>query len=881
MIFNAGSRLGPYEILDVIDEGGMGEVYRARDTRLERTVAIKIITAEHAHDPTMRLRFEREAKALSNLRHPHICAFYDIGETGDVSGQEGGSVPYLVMEYLEGHTLSEILQRGPLTLDRILRYGTEIADALHKAHRQHILHRDLKLSNIMITEDGASLLDFGLAKILTPAVTRDPQVETRSDSSTDERSLTPSGDVVGTAHYLSPEQLEGKQPDVRTDIFALGVCLYQMATRERPFDGTSRAGLIASILSQEPAVPSSLRPDIPASLDWVIKTCLAKDPEERFQTAHDVRLELERIAETTPAPLRQTPRSRTLWVVAILIALGLIGAVYLGIKTRPSGGATTPVAVRRLSIGLTPDAPLLAGNIEKLAVAPDGGRIAYIADGDPPSLYSYSLEERVSKPIAQTGNARNPFFSPDGRWIGFSTADGYLKKVSVDGGAPITIGRTGDVRGATWGDNDQIVFGARWSQLKVISARGGAVNVVPQESTTRFDSRWPSFLPGGKRVLYTLFDMSGDYDNAQLAVFDLESRKNTIVLKGATHGRFLPPGQLVYFRSGSLFSVPFDIRTLQVTGDPTPRVSDVDYYFVSGLAQFEVAADGTLFYVPRDPAMSNGEVAWVDRKGGIASISPTRRAFRQPRISPDGTQIIVTVDEGPNTALWLYDIPGQRWQRLASTIGTAIWAPDGKRVAFSNTGSGGVNVFIMPTDSTSPPRQVTHTTRWPFASSWSPDGRELAVVESFKETLTDIYIVPADGGSPRPFLTSPSNENAAMFSSDGSWIAYSSDESGQYEIYVTRYPQGGKRWLVSTGGGIEPEWRRDGRELFYQNGAKFMAVDVKQGTDFSSGKPRVLFESDFRGSFNVAADGSRFLIVKREKPTPRTQINVVSGLSVR
>ncbi|HEY8165296.1 MAG TPA: protein kinase, partial [Gemmatimonadaceae bacterium] len=559
MRFNVGSRLGPYEIRAVIDEGGMGEVYRARDTRLDRTVAIKVITAARAHDPTMRLRFEREAKALSNLRHPHICALYDIGETGDDASGNDGSVPYLVMEYLEGHTLSEILQRGALPLDRVLRYGAQIADALHKAHRQHVLHRDLKPSNIMITEDGASLLDFGLAKILTPPVTRDGQIDVGSDSSTDERSLTPSGDVVGTAHYLSPEQLEGKQPDVRTDIFALGICLYQMATGQRPFDGTSRAGLIASILSYEPAPASSLRPNIPASLDWVIKTCLAKDPEERFQTAHDVRLELDRIAESEPAPKqRATSVGLTLWFVATLVVLGLIVAVYLGTR-RQSGSAITPVAVRRLSLTLPPQAPIVAGNIEKFAVSPDGSRIAYIAEGDPPSLYSYSLEERSSKPIAQTANARSPFFSPDNRWIGFSTADGYLKKVSVDGGAPITIGRTGDVRGVAWGENDQIVFGARWSPLKVISALGGAISVLPQQAPVKFDSRWPSFLPGGKRILYTLFDMSGDYDNAQLAVLDLDSRKTTVILKGATHGRFLAPGQLIYFRSGSLFSVAFDL----------------------------------------------------------------------------------------------------------------------------------------------------------------------------------------------------------------------------------------------------------------------------------------------------------------------------------
>jgi serine/threonine-protein kinase len=500
-----------------------------------------------------------------------------------------------------------------------------------------------------------------------------------------------------------------------------------------------------------------------------------------------------------------------------------------------------------------------------------------VADGDPPSLFLYSLAERRAVAVAHTENARSPFFSPDGRWIGFATSDGFLKRVSIDGGAPITIGKTGEIRGAAWGDDDQIVFGAKWSPLKLISARNGSISVLPLQNPPGLDSRWPVFLPGGKRILYTAFDMSGDYDNAQLAVFDLETSRTTTVLRGATYGRFLAPDQLVYFRSGTLFSVPFDAGALRVTGEPSPRVSDVDDAFGSGLAHFAIASDGTLFYVPRDPAASDGELVWVTRHGDVTLIGNGRRAFYQPRLSPDGSRILVTLGDGPNAVLWVYDIGRQTWSRLAPIISTGIWSSDGKDVAFSSNRNGPVNIFVASADGSTPPRQITHTTHWPFASSWSADGRELAIVEQFKETLVDIYIVAASGGEARPFVASPFNESDAVFSPNGSWLAYESDESGRSEIYVTPYPQGGRRWLVSRDGGVHPEWRRDGKELFYLNGKRVMAVDVNAGADFSTGKPRVLFEGEFSG-LDVAIDGSKFLMVKRDPPAPRTQINVVSGL---
>jgi Tol biopolymer transport system component/tRNA A-37 threonylcarbamoyl transferase component Bud32 len=875
----AGSRLGPYEIRGVIGRGGMGEVYRATDTRLNRTVAIKVLSEARGEDATMRKRFEHEARALSNLRHPHICALYDVGET-PIEGD--GSVPYLVMEYLEGKTLDNLLKHGPLPFDRVLRYGIEIAEALHKAHRERVLHRDLKPSNIMITENGASLLDFGLAKTLSIPQDDSSSTIVRSDTATDERSLTSSGNAVGTLHYMSPEQLETKEPDTRTDIFAFGVCLYQMATGRRPFDANSRAGLVASILRHDPPPPSSLRPEVPSAFDWVVKRCLAKDPDARYQSMHDVGLELQRIAETEKATPRPSLAVRGLsWWLAAVIAILLIGiAVYVRLHTRERA-AQTSLGVRQLSVTLAPQAPIQSGYWEKLAVSRDGSRIAYVAAGDPPSLYVYSLEERSAKPLAQTENARSPFFSPDGKWIGFTTVDGLMKKVSIDGGAPIAIGKTGDIRGATWGENDQIVFGSTWSMLKVISANG-AVTALPQATKSHFDSRWPVFLPDGKRVLFTLFDVTGDYDNSQLAVYDLETRTTKVVLTGATNGRLLGRAQLIYVRSGTLFTVPFDLQNLKVTGAPVPRVVDAESNFASGLAHFAVAGDGTLFYVPHNRAADDGEMVWVDRRGRVTTISPLRRAFVMPRLSPDGTQIVVRINEGTTSdSLWLYNIPRQTWAPLTSVIGYGgIWSPDGKSVAFPSNRNGSINLFIQPIDRSTPPRQITHTTHWPYANSWSPDGRELAVFEQLKDMATDIYVVPVDEKTPsRPFVATPFNENLPTFSPDEAWLAYQADDSGRYEIYVTRYAQNGSRWLVSSDGGTDPVWRHDGKELFYRNGARLMAVPIRAESEFRAGKPHMLFEGGFAEFFDVAADGSRFLMIKREKVPLQTEIRVISGLA--
>jgi serine/threonine-protein kinase len=879
-----GLRLGPYEIIAPLAAGGMGEVYLGRDTRLGRDVAIKILGADVFDDPKLRARFEKEARAISSLNHPNICALYDVGQ---VSTDRGVSLPYIVMEYLEGETLENRLKKGPLPLANALRHATEIVDALDKAHRKHILHRDLKPSNIMLTKRGARLFDFGLAKFIRKsdsaqwASDDDSGQLTRSLSqiTTPEKSLTAEGAVIGTLEYMAPEQLQGKEPDARTDIFSFGVCLYQMITGHRPFHGNSRASLIAAILDRDPAPVSQYGLSIPASVESLLKDCLSKDPEDRMQTAHDVMLELKRIAAEPRAvsASRTGKKSQAVWFGATVAGSIVVAALlFLALHKRT---ASVKTAVRRFSISLPQTAPLAEGPFEKLAVSPDGMRIAYVGGKDPTRLYVYSLDTLETKPLPGTEGAKGPFFSPRGDWVGFYTDDRELKKVAVAKGQPVLLSPVGNLRGATWGPDETIIFAEPMFPLHRVSASGGEVETL---STYGWQAqvRWPWFLPGGEYVLYTVNDLSGNYENAKLAVASLKSGQSQIIFNGATYGRYIPTGHLAYFHSQTIYAVPFDIHRIRVTGPPISLISDADSYFTTGLAHFTVSADGSLFYIPRSSLESERELVWVDRSGISTPITQLRRAYGQPKLSPDGKGLIVAIGALPRTDLWFCDIAADSWNRLTSDAinDSPIWSPDGTQIAFGSNRGGGFDLYVMASDGSSPPRRITARNKGDLPSAWSPDGKVVLISEQQRGTLSDILAVPLRWPTiPTPMVSSRFDEAGAVFSPDGHWIAYRSNESGRDEIYVQPYPPTGRKRLVSVDGGTNPVWSRDGQELFYRSGNRMMVVETQIGNELSVRKPRVLFKGEFEPEFDVTADRQRFVMVRRAAVSPGTRINVILG----
>jgi eukaryotic-like serine/threonine-protein kinase len=841
----SGVRLGPYEIVAPIGAGGMGEVYRARDTRLDRIVAIKTL---HEADARLKIRFEREAKSISALNHPHICALYDVGPD------------YIVMEHCEGRTLAQRMVDGPLPIAQVLRYGIQIADALDKAHRQGIIHRDLKPANIVLTKSGVKLLDFGLAK---------QRVESSPAEATVQR-VTEEGKILGTIQYMSPELFHGKEADARSDIFALGLILFEMVTGKPAFSGDSKASLIAAILEHEP-VPNSAPPPI----DQVIRACLAKDPDERIQSAHDVKLQLKSIGEG-PGVVAEIRRARPISMLITLAAIALVVGV-VGFIAGHWNRATSRRSIQHYAIPLPANAPIAMGESLVLALSPDGNHLVYIAATEPRQLYLRSSDGFGAKAIPGTENARNPFFSPDGQWIGFE-ADSFLKKVSLAGGEPVTLCAAHHLRGAAWGSDNQIIFAQNWTSLQRVSASGGKPQPLTRESTK--NERWPVILPDGKHVLYTLGDSSGSYDNAKILALSLADGRSQVLLERATDARYIPGGHLVYLHSGTLFSMSFDPVTLKLSGLPTPVVEEVANVRAHGLACAAVSSDGTLVYVPRNPAELQSQLVWVDRKGAATPITSRRGGFSEPQLSPDGKQLLVCVEDKQHRAdIWLCELGSDAWTRLTSEGDhfTPRWSPDGKQITFSSNRNGTYDVFLMPSDASAPAQQLTRNHSWTGATSWSPDGQTLLATWQRPVTGFDIMAVPLnDPNRPAALVKSRAEEVDGAFSPDGHWVAFSSNESGNFEIYIQAYPQGGRKWLVSSQGGNVPLWRRDGKEIFYRVVNKLMAAEVQLAPRLAIGKPRILFEGDIE-DYDISSDGQRFVMVKNEKSTPATQINAVVG----
>jgi serine/threonine-protein kinase len=851
--------LGPYEIVAAIGAGGMGEVYRARDTRLDRTVAVKILPSEFAQDGRLRSRFEREAKAISALNHPHICTVHDVGSDDGID--------YLVMEYCEGNTLAKRIADGPLPLEQVFDYGIQIADALEKAHREGIIHRDLKPTNIMLTKAGTKLLDFGLAKHHAESLPAESTVQ----------QLTEEGKILGTIQYMAPEVLHGREADARSDIFALGIILYEMVTGRRAFDGDSKPALIASILSSEPPSMDTQRLGVSHALDHFVRRCLEKDPDERWQTAHDIGAELRWIRDAREVPAEEAHRGRKrvgLWLGAVLLLAGAVGVTWYVLKPDAR-------RFRAERFEIEPPAGVHVGESgggSVLAISPDGEWVAFRGVSDEPNrvgLYLRSTKELDARLIR---GAAAPFFSPDSKWLGFA-ADGYLQKVPVSGGEPRRICEVSWFRGASWGDDGTILF-SNGAGLLHVSADGGQPEVlsVPPAGERHY---WPQFLPGSKRALFVVHRGFSD-SWRKVAVFSLKDRKIHELLSG-TSPHYVR-GHLVYSHLGTLHAARFDLHELKVTDEPKAILDDVYFYNGSAFSAFDLSHSGSLVYMPGAGRIREAELVWVDRQGRATPVLEDRRGYDAASISPDGKRLAVTINTTlEDSDLWIYEIERGSWTRLTSgkrVAGRTTWSRDGKWLIFSSFASGHFKLFRIATDGSGNAEQLTSGVEWEYPGNVSVRDNVLVFMRQVQTAQWDLLTLSFDSRQgPRPFLATPFLEAQPFFSPNGRWVAYESDETGRREIHVRPYPGPGPRVTVSTNGGNVPFWSHDGRELLYRHGKEIWSAPVSAADTFRAGRPQLLFRADFLGegiwddAFDISPDGK--ILTVRQPPESRPQRRLV------
>ena len=814
----AGTKLGPYEILSPLGAGGMGEVYKARDTRLDRIVAVKV-SKEHFSE-----RFETEAHAVAALNHSHICTLHDVGPN------------YLVMEYIDGTPL-----KGPLPLAQALKYGAQICNALDAAHKKGITHRDLKPANILVTKTGIKLLDFGLAKTAKT-------VET-SDDATLTRALTGKNEIVGTLYYMSPEQLQaqatGHEIDGRSDIFSFGLVLYEMITGKRAFDGNSPATVIAAIM-ERPA--PSIGDVAPPSLDRVLKRCLEKDPENRWQCASDLKAELEWIAQGAADPVKTSsfPASRQplLWIA--VGALALIAAIASWLAYR----ATRPTELKplvRLDVDLGRDVYLNALGGSDIILSSDGTRIAYLSQSH---LFTRKLDQSAAAELAITPGATSPFFSPDGQWIGF-VAGGKLRKISVEGGAEIVLcDAASSYTGADWGDDGNIIASLRVSGgLSQVPSTGGTPTPVTDLQGEERTHRWPQVLPGGKAVLFTAENSTIGFDDANVEVVTLADHRRKTLQRGGTYGRYLVApggkGYLIYVNRGTLFAVPFDPEKLETSDSPRPVLQQVSYSAMFGSAKLSFSRTGTLVYRSRDIDASRVVIQWVDAEGKTEPLLDKPGLFVNPHFSPDGDRLAVANDDS-KSGVWIYDI---RRDTLSPLTGERngthpVWTPDGRYIVYQAPNG----ISFARSDGGSRPQPLTESKEFQYPASFTPDGKTLAFYQSGPEGF-ELWTVPVEreGDTPKavkPELFQRTNfgNRGASFSADGRWLAYSSNESGSSQVYVRAFPGTGGHWQISNNGGTAPIFSRNSKELFFfdiPDDRIMVASYSAKGDSFVGEKPRV------------------------------------------
>ena len=836
MALTAGTKLGPYEIESPLGAGGMGEVYRARDTRLERTVAIKVLPSHLSSDSDLRQRLEREAKAVSKLSHPNICTLYDIGH------QDG--VDFLVMEYLEGETLEKRLTKGTLSPEQTVQYGAQIADGLARAHKMGITHRDLKPANVMLTKTGAKLLDFGLATQSGPA----PLAEALTEMTQEHSKLTSAGMIVGTFQYMAPEQLEGKEADARTDIFAFGEVLYEMATGKPAFSGASRASLIAAIMTTEPPPISQLQPLTPPALERVVNKCLAKDPDERWQSASDLASELQWMSTasktTTQAaiPAQTGGAANFDWKLLGLAATALlvVGSLlfhFLSHTPAPAAARmrwviSPPEGTHFLATG---DAPAPA------SLSPDGRRIAFIA-GTPgkSQLYLQSLDALKAAPVPGTEGASWPFWSPDSRALGFF-AKGQLKRIDPDGGSPIDICEARVPRGASWGVDGVIVFTPETTTgLYKVAASGGQPVAVTKLDPLRDSHRWPFFLPDGKHFLYYAAGHNDvGHTNDSVYVGSVDGGEGKFLLHTHAQAAF-SDGQLLFMKDNSLLAQPFDLKRFELTGDPVVVQDGVEDHRTWWMSIFSISQNGILVYAPVQ--QPDNIMLWMDLNGKtLGSVGDPGR-YASIHLSPDDTHLVVERDR-PHHDLWIYDLRGRSdpTQFTSGAIaGLPVWSSDGSKIAFASA-SGDTFQLHLKSVSGAQDEEVVVDKSNSLPLQWSPDGSVLLYSVDESGLQAGLWAMPMNGPrTPRLLLKAPYYTSDGAFSPDMRWIAYGSRESGTQRVYATPYPGPGPRIPISPGYGGNAVWTKDGRSIVYLgDSASLQITEVhEQGTDLVVGKTR-------------------------------------------
>jgi serine/threonine protein kinase/Tol biopolymer transport system component len=889
MSIPTGTRLGSYEILAALGAGGMGEVYRARDTKLDRDVAIKILSQAFAGDADRLSRFEREAKMLAALNHPHIAQIYGLESIG-----AGGRA--LILELVEGDDLSQRIARRPIPLDEALPIARQIADALEAAHEHGIIHRDLKPANVKVRADGTvKVLDFGLAKALDPSSGTSGEA---MNSPTLTAHATQLGVILGTAAYMAPEQAKGKVVDKRADIWAFGVVLYEMLTGARAFTGEDVSDTLASVLKDTPSL-DALPAATPPRLKQLLQRCLERDVKMRLRDIGEARVEIARILEgaadevPTSAVISPTASRSSLvrsvpWILAAVSSVALITALLVWAPWR----AATVSPPRRLLANIGAAAALPTDLGASAILSPDGTTLAFVAQqSNQTRLFIRKLDQLQAAILGGTDGAANPFFSPDGQSIAFF-AGGKLKKIAVTGGAAVTLCDAPAGRGGTWADDNTIIFtpsAAANSTLPLttlmrVSAAGGTPAVFSEAGKgLPVTHRWPQALPAGKGVVYTeQTNTSSNRDDVNVLVAPLSGGPHKVVARGAYYGRYVPTGHVIYMQQSTLFAAPFDLDRLETTGQAVPVVEGVLSNPVSGGAQVAVSGDGTLVYVPGVAATTASPIDWMTRDGQTSVLRAAKADWTSPSFSPDGQKLAVDISEGKQRNIWVYD-----WARETTTQLTfeqsqnrqPVWTPDGRRIVFSSDRAkpGVTNLYWVNADGTGEITRLTESSQDQVGTSWHPSGRFLVFMESRSATQWDFMILPMDGdavrgwtpGKPTVFLSSPAIKVLPAFSPDGRWIAYVSNEAGggPLDVYVRPFPERAGKWRISFGGGGFPRWSKPTRELlFYKSGRVMSASYDVVGDSFRPAAVQPWSPGTVRGvglpyPYDIHPDGKRLAVV--------------------